>query len=85
MILRQIVLVGVLAFVIGVLHVTLGASAPGRREPRRPVQVVRVVKDHGFSWRDAGIGAAAVGVSIAAIAGGSLVLLRGKRPRPPAT
>lgn len=46
------------------------------------MQVVKIVKERGFSWRDAGIGAAAAGLGVALVAGGGLlVLARVQRPR----
>jgi hypothetical protein len=52
------------------------------RAPRRPVQIVKVVGKRGFSWRDAGIGAAAAGLVVAAGAAGGLLLLRTQQARP---
>ncbi len=50
------------------------------RGPRRPVQIVKVVGKRGFNWRDAGIGAAAAGFAIAAVAAGGLLFVRAQRP-----
>ena len=52
------------------------AYPPQRGELRHPVQVVKVVKKRGFSWRDAGIGAATVGIGITVVAGVGLLLAR---------
>jgi hypothetical protein len=46
------------------------------------LQIVKVVKKQGFSWRDAGIGAAAAGLGVAVVAAGGLLLMRPQRPRP---
>jgi hypothetical protein len=57
------------------------AYPPQKGGPRHPVQVVKVVKKRGFSWRDAGIGAATVGIGITVVAGVGLLLTRTHEPR----
>ena len=59
------------------------AQVLAKRPPRRPVQVVKVVEERGFSWRDAGIGAAAAGLCVSVIAAGGLVHVRAHQPRAP--
>ena len=71
--------IAALAFFFAALSQTARAQLPPKPHPPRAVQVVRVVEDRGFSWRDAGIGAAAAGFGIAAVAGGSLLILRALR------
>jgi hypothetical protein len=78
---RRAVTVAVLALVVAVLCAAARAASPPKHHPRRPVQVVKVVKERGFSWRDAGIGAAATGLVIALVAGGVLLLARAQPPR----
>jgi hypothetical protein len=58
------------------------AGSPPRHVPRRPVQIVRVVKSRGFSWHDAGIAAAVVGLAVAAVAATGLFVIRVRTPRP---
>ena len=67
-----------LLFVVLVLLVAppAGADVPPRHYVRRPVQVVKVVNRRSFSWRDAGIGAAAAGLVIAVVSGGGLLLVQ---------
>jgi hypothetical protein len=72
-----------LVFLVLALLVASPAAAdvPPRHHLRRPVQVVKVVNRRSFSWRDAGIGAAAAGLGIAVASGGGLLLSRVHRPR----
>ena len=65
------------------LYAPAHADPRSTRAPRRPVQIVKVVGKRGFSWRDAGIGAAAAGLVVAAGAAGGLLLVRTQRARPP--
>jgi hypothetical protein len=77
-----------LALVATGLVLSAASSAPARADPRstrppgRPVQIVKVIGKRGFSWRDAGIGAAAAGLVVAAGAAGGLLLARAPRGRP---
>jgi hypothetical protein len=77
-----------LAFTAALVLLVAALSAPTRADlprtykPHRPVQIVKVVKKRGFNWRDAGIGAAAAGLAVAAVAAGGLLLTRAQRPRP---
>jgi hypothetical protein len=71
-----------LALSITVLCTPARAAAPQQRKPRRPVQIVKVVHQRGFSWRDAGIGAAAAGLTVTALTAGSLLVMRLQRPPP---
>ena len=74
-----------LALVATGLVLSAASSAPARADPRstrppgRPVQIVKVIGKRGFSWRDAGIGAAA-GFGAALVLSGSLALA-GRRDR----
>jgi hypothetical protein len=77
--LRSAATLAVMALLVGVLCTPARGRVPPQGRPRQPSQVVRVVKDRGFSWRDAGIGAAAAGIAVAVIAGGSLALLKAQR------
>jgi hypothetical protein len=71
-----------LVLLVAALSAPTQAGVPGTHKPHRPVQIVKVVKKRGFSWRDAGIGAAAAGLGVAAVAAGGLLLTRIERPRP---
>jgi len=77
----------VVAAAILALLVTLSAPARAyglsKQHLRRPPQVVRVVKKRGFSWQDAGVGAAVVGLCVSMAAAGGLLLTRRQRPRAP--
>jgi hypothetical protein len=72
----------VMLALITVLSTPARAAVPQHRKPGRPVQIVKVVHERGFSWRDAGIGAAAAGLTITALTGGSLLVMRLQRPPP---
>jgi hypothetical protein len=77
---RPAIVIVVLALLAMVLLAPASVGVRERREPRRPVQVVKVVKERGFSWRDAGIGAAAAGLGISVVASSGLLLMRIRRP-----
>lgn len=77
---RPAVIIALLAFVVALLCPPSNGGTP-RKQPPRPAQVIKIVKQRGFSWRDAGIGAAAAGAGIAVITAAGLVLLRAQQPR----
>jgi hypothetical protein len=79
---RLPVIVATLALLIAVSCTTARAAVPQDAKPRRPAQIVKVVHEQGFRWRDAGIGAAVAGLSVVGLTAGSLLLLRLQRPRP---
>jgi hypothetical protein len=74
------VVIAVLALLLALTCRPADIRGQRKHQPRRPAQVVKVVKQRGFSWRDAGIGAAAVGFGVSVVAGG-LLLVRAQRPR----
>jgi hypothetical protein len=79
---RLAVVTAALVLLVAALSAPTQADLPRKHEPHRPVQIVKVVRKRGFSWRDAGIGAAATGLGIAAVAAGGLLLVRTERLRP---
>jgi hypothetical protein len=76
------VIVATLALLITVLCTAARAAVPQNPKPRPPAQIVKIVHEQGFRWRDAGIGAAVAGLSIVGLTAGSLLLLRLQRPPP---
>jgi hypothetical protein len=80
---RWAVVVAVLALFVVALSAPALSRVPPSHPPRRPIQVTKVVKERGFSWRDAGIGAAAAGLGVSAVAAGGLFFIRTQRPRTP--
>jgi hypothetical protein len=79
---RLAVVTAALTLLLAAASAPTHADPPATHEPHRPVQIVKVVKKQGFSWRDAGIGAAAAGFGVAVAAAGGLLLMRPERPRP---
>lgn len=68
-----------IAAIAAVLAAAVGAQGPKPAEPSSPVVIE--VRDEGFHWEDAGVGAAAT-LAIATIAFGLALVVR-QRPVPP--
>ena len=79
---RTAVAVTILALLV-TLSAPAGAYGLSKQHLRRRPQVVKVVKKRGFSWQDAGVGAAVVGLGVSMAAAGGLLLTQRQRPRAP--
>jgi hypothetical protein len=76
---RAVIAITRLVVLTAALFVPSGSCVTRKGRPHRPVQVVKIVEERSFSWRDAGIGATGAGLGVSVVAGVGLLLTRTRR------